>query len=107
MKGTISIEKFIPLLTEHPAKFLQIENRKGKLAVGYDADIVVWNPDEKFEVKPKDILHRYDCSPYNGQQLYGTVLQTIVNGVSVFKNAVIVDKVKKYGKLIFAKIDKP
>ena len=85
MKGTVPIEKFIPLLTEHPAKFLQVDGRKGKLAKGYDADLVVWNPDEKFEVRTKDILHRYDCSPYNGQQLYGTVQQTFVNGALVYE----------------------
>ncbi len=94
MKGTISIEKFIPLLTEHPAAFLQIGNRKGKLAVGYDADIVIWNPQEQFEVKPKDILHRYDCSPYNGQQLFGIVQQTIVNGDTVYQDKKIVLKNK-------------
>lgn len=94
MKGTVSVEKFIPLLTEHPAKFLQVESRKGKLAVGYDADLVIWNPDEKFKVEPKDILHRYDCSPYNGQQLTGTVQQTIVNGIVVYQNRKIVQKNK-------------
>lgn len=103
MKGTMSVEKFIPLLTEHPAKFLQVEERKGKIAVGYDADLTVWNPDEQFEVKAKDILHRYDCSPYNGQQLTGTVQQTIVNGITVYQNKKIVDTDKKYGQLILRK----
>ncbi|MEO8417004.1 MAG: allantoinase AllB [Ginsengibacter sp.] len=92
MKEIISIEKFIPLLTEHPAKFLQVNNRKGKLAVGYDADITIWNPDESFEVKPENILHRYNCSPYNGQTLYGTTQQTIVNGITVFQHKKIVNK---------------
>ena len=92
MKGELAIEKFIPLLTEHPAKFLQADNRKGKLAVGYDADIVIWNPDEKFEVKPGDILHRYNCSPYNGQKLSGTVQQTIVNGITVYQSKKIIQK---------------
>ena len=92
MKGTMSVEKFIPLLTEHPAKFLQVDKRKGKIAVGYDADLTVWNPDEQFEVKAKDILHRYDCSPYNGQQLTGTVQQTIVNGITVYQNKKIENK---------------
>lgn len=94
MKGTLSIEKFIPLLTANPARFLQVENRKGKLEVGYDADIIVWNPDEKFEVKAKNILHRYDCSPYNGQQLFGTVQQTIVNGDTVYQDKRIIQKNK-------------
>ena len=92
MKEKISIEKFIPLLTEHPAEFLQVDKQKGKLAVGYDADLIVWNPEEKFEVKAGDILHRYNCSPYCGQNLYGTVQQTIVNGITVFQNKKIVQK---------------
>ena len=92
MKEKISLEKFIPLLTEHPAKFLQVDNRKAKLAVGFDADMVVWNPDEKMEVKANDILHRYDCSPYCGKELFGTVQQTIVNGITVYQNKKVVKK---------------
>ena len=104
MKEKISIEKFIPLLTEHPATFLKAGNRKGKLQVGFDADLVIWNPEEEFEVKPGDILHRHNFSPYNGQQLTGTVQQTIVNGITVYKNKKIVQKnagqwlLKKYRK---------
>lgn len=92
MKGIMSIEKFIPLLTEHPAKFLQVENRKGKIAVGYDADLTIWNPEEQFEVKAKDILHRYDCSPYCGQQMSGLVQRTFVNGITVYQNNKIENK---------------
>jgi allantoinase len=106
MKANISIEKFIPLLTEHPAMFLQAEKRKGKIAVGYDADLVVWDPDEKFEVKPGDILHRYDCSPYNGQYLFGIVQRTIVNGETVFNRGAIVDKSKPHGNIILNEINK-
>jgi allantoinase len=106
MKGKISIEKFIPLLTEQPANFLQVDKQKGKLAVGYDADLVIWNPDEKFEVRPGDILHRYNCSPYNGQQLFGTVQQTIVNGTTVFIKGKIVDKENKHGKIILAETNR-
>lgn len=92
LKDSMSLEHFIPLLTEKPAKFLQADNRKGKLAVGYDADLVVWNPGESFEVKPEDILHRYNCSPYNGHSLYGTTSQTIVNGKTVYQHKKIVHK---------------
>ena len=101
IKEKISLEKFIPLLTEHPAKFLQVDNRKGKIQVGYDADLIVWNPDEKFEVKSNDILHRYDCSPYCGKELFGTVQQTIVHGITVYQHKKIIQK--NAGQLIFAK----
>lgn len=92
MKEKMPVEKFIPLLTEHPASFLKVNSRKGKLQVGYDADLVLWNPEEKFEVKAADILHRYDCSPYCGKNLYGTVTQTIVNGITVYQNKKIAQK---------------
>jgi allantoinase len=92
VRGKISIEKFIPLLTEHPADFLKVEQQKGKLAVGYDADLVVWNPDEAEEVKGSAILHRYDCSPYCGNILYGTIKQTIVNGITVYLDKNITQK---------------
>jgi len=92
MKEKMSVEKFIPLLTEHPASFLQVNNRKGKLQVGYDADLVLWNPEEKFEVKAADILHRYECSPYSGKNLYGTVTQTIVNGITVYQHKKLIQK---------------
>lgn len=92
LKNSMSAEQFIPLLTERPARFLQTDNRKGKLAIGYDADIVIWNPDEAFEVKPQDILHRYNCSPYNGKTLYGTTTQTIVNGLTVYQHKKLVHK---------------
>ena len=101
IKEKISLEKFIPLLTEHPAKFLQVDNRKGKIQVGYDADLIVWNPDEKFEVKSNDILHRYDCSPYCGKELFGTVQQTIVHGITVYQHKKIIQK--NAGQLVLAK----
>jgi allantoinase len=103
MKEKISIEKFIPLLTAHPAGFLNIGKRKGNLAIGYDADLVVWNTEEKFEVKASDILHRYDSSPYCGKNLSGTVQQTIVNGITVYNNGKIVEMGKKQGRIILAK----
>lgn len=92
MKEKISIEKFIPLLTEHPARFLQVNNQKGKLAVGYDADLLVWNPEEKFVVREEDILHKHKCSPYTGKKLSGMALETIVNGITVYQNKQIIQK---------------
>ena len=92
MKEKISIEKFIPLLTDNPAIFLKTDKKKGRLAVGYDADMVVWSPEEKFEVRPEDILHRHSCSPYTGKTLSGITQQTIVNGITVYQNKKIINK---------------
>ena len=92
MKHVLSLEEFIPLLTEHPARFLKAEEVKGKLAEGYDADICIWNPEEAFVVRAEDILHKHDCSPYTGKQLSGTTRETIVQGITVYQNKKIIHK---------------
>jgi allantoinase len=102
MKDKLTLEQFIPLLTEHPAVFLKLDHRKGFLKAGYDADIVVWNPEDKFTVREQDILHRHTISPYIGEELNAVVQQTIINGVTVFKNTRISDKSKPNGESILA-----
>ena len=100
LKETIPLEAFIPLLTEKPALFLKAENRKGKIAVGYDADLTIWNPEGKEIIQAEDILYRHKISPYIGEELFGTVEQTIVNGITVYKDKKITDKEIKNGRVV-------
>ena len=84
MKDTISLEKFIPLLTEHPSDFLNLQQHKGKLAEGYDADMLIWSPTEKTDTSAAAVRHRHKISPYIGEELFGKVYQTFVNGNLAF-----------------------
>lgn len=93
LKNTMSLEQFIPLVTSKPAHFIKA-NKKGKIQIGNDADLVIWNPDETVCVKPEDIFFRYKISPYIAQNLNGKVLETIVNGETVFQNNSIKNKNK-------------
>ncbi|MEP7164519.1 MAG: allantoinase AllB [Ferruginibacter sp.] len=97
------LEKFIPLLTEKPASFLKIENRKGTIKTGFDADLVIWNPEESQTIQQEDILYRHKISPYIGEELFGTIKQTIVNGVTVYDHGRITNKEIKNGKIILRK----
>ena len=103
LKENMPLEKFIPLLTEKPASFLKVSNNKGSIKVGYDADLTIWNPEQKELVQEQDILHRHKISPYIGEELFGTIQQTIVNGVAVYKNKKIVNTAIKNGKVILNK----
>ena len=85
LKDMMSLEEFIPLVTSKPAQFLNIEN-KGKIKFGADADFVIWNPNESKLVEEKDIYFKHKISPYIGKNLYGIILETIVNGETVFQN---------------------
>ena len=99
LKDKISIEEFIPMLTYKPAHFLNIHAKKGLLAVGFDADITIWNDEEEFLVEEKNIQHRHKISPYIGKKLYGVVQQTIVNGEVVFEKNKDFEN-KTFGKII-------
>ncbi|WP_293893753.1 allantoinase AllB [Flavobacterium sp.] len=93
LKETMSLEQFIPLVTSKPARFIKA-NKKGEIKKGNDADFVIWNPDENVIVKPEDIFFRYKISPYIAQNLNGKVLETIVNGATVYHNKSIQNKNK-------------
>lgn len=85
LKDRMSLEQFIPLLTEHPAKFIGAV-KKGKIEKGSDADLMIWNPDEKRKISADEVLFRHKISPYIGEELYGSVTRTIVNGITVFND---------------------
>lgn len=94
LREMMPIEKFIPLITSHPAAFAGLGQRKGQIAVGYDADLLIWSPDEEKKVESADILFRHKISPYIGCTLSGVVKQTIVNGETVFNHNLIINKNK-------------
>ena len=72
------------LMSAEPAKLPNLDDRKGKLTAGYDADIVIWNPEQQFTVVPEIIKHRHKLTPYSGMDLFGVVEATYVAGVKVF-----------------------
>jgi allantoinase len=67
-----------------PAKLAGLDKNKGFFAPGYDADIVVWHPEEEFEVRPGLIHFKNKLTPYTGMNLRGVVESTYVRGNKVF-----------------------
>ena len=72
------------LLSQQPAQLAGLEGRKGQIAPGYDADFVVFDPDQAFTVTETQLHTRHAISPYVGEQLIGTAKATYLRGNLVF-----------------------
>ena len=78
------------MLTEGPAHFLKVADRKGVIREGADADLCVWDPDASFIVDEKKLYHKHKASPYQGCNLTGIVQETIVQGKPVWNGSDII-----------------
>jgi allantoinase len=76
-------------LALEPARLAGLDAVKGSIAVGSDADLVIWDPDAWFEVRGRDLEHRHATTPYEGMKLRGAVVRTVLGGKTVFDDGVI------------------
>jgi allantoinase len=66
-------------MARQPAEFIGLR-RKGAISPGYDADLCLLAPEEKFTVDPATLLHRQPITPYAGRELHGVVRETWLRG---------------------------
>lgn len=69
----IAIERVVKWMSAAPARLAGIDDRKGAIRPGMDADLVVFNPDASFVVEAAALHHRHPITPYAGYELYGKV----------------------------------
>ncbi|HSP62349.1 MAG TPA: allantoinase AllB [Pyrinomonadaceae bacterium] len=79
-----TVNQLAEWLCSAPARQVGLHRRKGSIAVGCDADIVIWNPDREFRVSPSLIHHRHKLTPYAGEVLRGVVEKTFLRGQMVY-----------------------
>jgi len=72
-------------MAEGPAQLAGLEERKGRLAAGFDSDMVVFDPEAEWTVTPAELHYRHAISPYLGERLTGKVLMTFLGGECVYK----------------------
>jgi allantoinase len=72
------------LMSQGPAELAGLGARKGRLAPGYDADLVVFDPNAAFVVDAERVQHRHKVTPYLGRTLTGVVKTTYLRGQKVW-----------------------
>jgi len=80
-----SVTRLAKWLCEGPAQLAGLAGKKGSIAVGCDADFVIWDASAKFRVDPAQLHHRHKVTPYAGRELYGRVETTFLRGRKIFE----------------------
>ena len=81
------------------AKILGLYPRKGSIGVGFDADIVLWDPKLKKAIRQSELHHGSDYTPWEGFEVTGWPIKTIARGKVVADNGKIVG-IKGAGEVI-------
>ncbi|HEX9656286.1 MAG TPA: allantoinase AllB [Bacteroidota bacterium] len=83
-----TLNNMVDWMSTQPAKLAGISTRKGAIAPGMDADLVVFDPDGETLVSSTNILHRHKVTPYEGKLLRGKVRATYLRGKAVYENGI-------------------
>lgn len=86
MKGRLTIEEFVALTATNHAQMYGMSPKKGRIAVGADADLVLWDSEKRVTVSA-DMLHdRVGYTPYEGRELQGWPVQVYSRGRCVVRD---------------------
>ncbi len=83
-KRNYSLKHLVRWMSSGPAQLVGLKKYKGAIAIGYDADIVVWNSEKRFIVRPKMLQHRHKLTPYANHPLRGIVEATFLRGEMIY-----------------------
>ncbi len=87
----VPLADVVDWMARRPARLVGLEGRKGALAAGHDADVVVLDAEAEFAVTPAMLHHRHKETPYEGRSLRGRVEATYLRGRKVYDAEGFVD----------------
>lgn len=88
--GAESVAQVIDAMSRRPAERFGLGKRKGQLAAGFDADVVVFDPDRRWQVAAAELRSNAGWSPYEGRSVTGRVTTTLVRGRVVYDGTDVV-----------------
>ena len=86
-----SIQHLTRWLSAAPADLVGLRQKKGMIAAGADADLVIWKPAKQFRVDGAQLHHRHKLTPYQDAMLEGVVEKTFLRGRKIYDDGEFVD----------------
>jgi dihydropyrimidinase len=99
MEGRIDLERFVALNSANAARIYGLYPRKGTIAVGTDADIAIWDPDKKVEIRNADLHHNVDYTPFEGMKVRGWPVTVLARGQVICDGGVL-HGLRGYGRFL-------
>jgi dihydropyrimidinase len=90
--GRLSLNRFVELTSTSPAKIFGLFPRKGTIAPGSDADLVVFDPNRTVTLMARTLHMRVDYNPYEGRQVTGAAETVLSRGRPVIENGKFVGR---------------
>jgi dihydropyrimidinase len=87
LKGRISLQRFVELTAANPARLYGLYPRKGTIAPGADADLVIWDEAAGIEIANERLHHAVDYTPYEGMRVSAWPALTLSRGEIVWDGA--------------------
>ncbi len=103
-KGRISLQRFVELTSSNAARILGMYPRKGAIAVGSEADIVLIDPNVRKAIALSDLHADSDYSIWEGREVQGWPVTTILRGKVVVEDGKLLGS-PQYGQFVKRKID--
>ena len=91
-KGRISLNRFVDLNYSSPAMIFGLFPKKGTIAPGSDADIVVFDPEKKHMLSAKTLHMKVDYNPYEGREITGAAETVLSRGKVIIENGKFLGK---------------
>jgi allantoinase len=85
MQRGVDSVRIMEWLAHAPGRFARLGRAKGAIAAGYDADLVIFDPDATWTVDPAELHQRHALTPYAGATLRGAVRATYLRGQKIFE----------------------
>jgi dihydropyrimidinase len=88
-KGRIDLNQFVRLTATNPAKLFGLYPRKGSIAPGFDADLVLWDATKSVTLTNGLMQHVMDYTPYEGMKVTGWPVATLRRGEVVMRDGTV------------------
>jgi len=92
-EGLFSINRLVELVSTGPARLFGLLPRKGTIAIGADADLVLWDPNREHQLTKENLHTNVDYSPYEDVTVKGYPAQVLQRGKVIVKDNQFVGQV--------------